>query len=293
MNKLENKILSELKNRGISPIKRIIGGHQGNSIFLCHDRNNGDLAVKFGNPEEIVENMSGYLTIENMNAREILPSPLYSLNIANHPVIVMQYLGLNFKESKDLHSIESYHLLIKNMDEIYDSTLKKDNGAGYSFLVDLKDNVFSLINEKIKSRLSDQERRTLDAVSISNEFPNSCFSVFDFTPDNVFIFNGKIKFVDPKSLARGIPIIDLAAFAGCARDVYCLEASREGYQLLKDYSTDSLADKLNISPKNAERLWYFGRGIQSLLGAVFRIDEDAVAADKFLHNSIKYFERAR
>ena len=141
--------------------------------------------------------------------------------------------------------------------------------------------------------LTEKDEEIIDNLSMPKHYSKNCLALFDFTPDNVFLRRGQVKFVDPKAIAMGIPILDLSAFAGCARDVYNLPESETGYGLIKSYCLNELASKLSLSLSEAEAVWNFGRGIQFILGAAFRADQDTQKTRTYLDRSLDYFRRLK
>jgi hypothetical protein len=201
----------------------------------------------------------------------------------------MDYLGDNFLEAnkKSNNPKKDYKTLCDILSKIYKKS--REHNDSLEFIKEMKDRMIRYyrdylipaghIKEKDLSFIKQYEIKTLNS-----EY--SCFAVFDFTPEDVYILDNKLKYPDPKHSLIGNPIIDLACFAGLARDVYVMKKSDYGYELLKDFALGEVSELLKIDKIKASKIFNFGRALQCSLSSRFRIkkpDKSKLFANKSLH----------
>jgi len=291
------EILKSLEEKySLTNRRPLLGGHQSNHLYAYSSPELGEVVVKFGNEDEMSENIRGYAEIRNIGMTQILPNPLKLDRIGDSTVLIMENLGQTFgqraRQEKDLPRL--YGKLLRGAEDIYTRTARDTTERGFEIPIYfnlLKELLDETAGQCLEGVISEDEKRFIQGIEIKNDFPKYCFSVFDFTPDNVFVNNGVFKFIDPKGIVRGVPVIDLAAFAGCARDANNLPGSQEGYRAIREFSRGYLRGLLELTEEKEDRLWNYGRGIQMLLGARFRM-EDTKTTGRFLDRAIKYFEKA-
>jgi len=97
-----------------------------------------------------------------------------------------------------------------------------------------------------------------------------------------------LRYADPLPNLLGIPVIDLACFAGVARDAYHLPGSRLGYMVLRKLALWEVPKIIGLGSEECARLFFFGRALQCSLSSRFRIEKDFLAAEKFYRKS-KFF----
>lgn len=109
-----------------------------------------------------------------------------------------------------------------------------------------------------------------------------CFSTFDFTPEDVFVAASTLKYVDPKPGQLGVPILDLACFAGVARDAHKLPGAEAGYDTLRAFALLEVADLLDIKRDQGELLFGLGRALQLGLSGFFRLESEPAVARRMI-----------
>ena len=284
-----NIVMTELSRRhGITCGPSLGLGNVVQTVFRAR-QGSQKLVVKIGvSPrakKEIAMNWTGYQNMRNIGAQKLLPEPLQRIHIKGTPVIVMGDCGKDFWHAvqRTKNPGRLYRYLISQMMPIYESTLCVPEKIYFKSLQNrllhqYQEHLKNLVDAKLVERLKKSSLNGFKPVSM-------CFASFDFTPEDVFVSRKQIKYADPLEDVIGIPIIDLACFAGVARDVYGLPGSKKGYRVLESAALNRLPLVLGLSKKEAKRLFVFGRALQSALSARFRITTDTVAAAKHVRQS--------
>ncbi|MCG2689987.1 hypothetical protein L6252_01775 [Candidatus Parcubacteria bacterium] len=196
--------------------------------------NNKNIVVKIGlgdsmATEEVRRNITGYKEMRRIGAESIMPRNIQIIQMLGLPVIIMEDLGVTFKEQ--VKSEEVPLLLFKNLAsglmDVYTKTLYSGSRS-VEFMQEMKDCLLRqysrhLLPAMLINQEALQKVRNIDLKQyVTDKF---CFGVWDFTPEDVFIKGPKLYYIDPPPKILGIPIVDIACFAGVARDVYNLPAS--------------------------------------------------------------------
>ena len=219
----------------------------------------------------------------------MLPQPLIFEEIEGVPLIIMEYVGVDFRNrvSEEQEPVKLYSSLVNLMDPLYTQSLTGNGQESRLFLEARKEKLIGY-SKLFGDVFSTDQLEMVEGVRIPENLNESCFAVFDFTPDNVFIKDGKIRYIDPKDEVLGNPILELAAFAGVSRDRYLLAGSVEGHEIIRDYALNELADKLKMESQDAELVWNLGRATQCLLSA--RFHSEPSGRKKFAVDSMEYME---
>jgi hypothetical protein len=262
-------------------------------------RGDEECVLKVGLTEESVaeiqKNIRGYELLRNQGLNFFIPK-VYASGIENDSIfILMEYCGDCFsgKIQQENSPEKLYEKLINDLLFVYSSTKTAVHKQSISL-----EQVQKVIVDQYKRYLSSpfdpgevilpQLASVLDMIKLGNCF--DCFASWDFTPQNVFIPNGQVKYVDPNDQVVGIPIIDLACFAGVIHDVELLPAKEIGYELLQN-SVLSVATILEIPENKAMQIFYLGRVLQSFLSSRFRIVSNPTKALWFFNQGVKYLEK--
>lgn len=286
------------KELGIVLTSRLFNGHKNALVFRAR-RGRDRLVIKIGlNPtaaKEIEENMLGYHEMFKLGIGGIAPPNLVMRRISSYPIIIMTDLGSTFNNAILKHSnpLGLFQILMRELQRIYEKTVTRGRrrGRSYHFLEEMvkclrRQYFVHLLPAKL---VTEKELELLEKLRIGDwEVGISCFGVWDFTPEDVFIKGEKLYYIDPPRRILGIPIIDIACFAGVAKDVYNLPSSDNGYKLLHSFAISNVANLLGLSETQAEKIFILGRSIQCSLSARFRINENSEIANSFARQSVKY-----
>jgi hypothetical protein len=281
-----------LRNENLIKIKQFSTGNSG-AIVLHTTRDSTPMVIKIAindrSAKELKDNKIGYSRIKQEQLEEVLPDILE----IREKYIIMSYLGNSFIEQIKTvaDKITMYSKLCENVFPLYIKSKKPAlSTLFFNSLDTILNRNYSLL---IANDFLPKESKEL-LFNSANEFSNlnlNCFSVFDFTPEDIYLTKTTIKYPDPNPIVRGIPIIDLACFAGVSRDVYILPESAKGYDILKKFSLTQVSELLNIKRNTAEAIFYYGRAIQSALSAKVRIQTDPTRSEKLAEKSIHYLNR--
>ncbi len=263
---------------GIECGEAFILGDVCKTVFRAK-RGSRKLVVKIGVGErpaaEVRKNREGYKALRAVGAGRLLPDPVIYLECGDVPVLVMEDCGPDFlhQVTEAVEPVVLYQRLVHQMHEVYRDTLCADSPC--VAVVRTRDLLVSqcrkylstMVDESLVNRIEQFDFGSFDGV-------RSCFSTFDFTPEDVFLTASGVKHADPLPEAIGIPVIDLACFAGVARDARALPGSVEGYEILKKYALECLPELLGLRTNDACRLFSLGRALQSAFSARFRLTKD-------------------
>lgn len=243
------------------------------------------LVVKLGIGErpaaEVRMNLEGSKAFRTIGAGRLLPDPFVYLELDGVPALIMEDCGPDFLHAVTNASepIALYRRLVNEVHGVYRDTLRADSPRAAiertrdRLVRQCRTHLPTVVDATLVDRVAQYEFGTFDGA-------RSCFSTFDFTPEDVFLTAAGMKHADPLPEVLGIPVIDLACFAGVARDAYALPGSAEGYEILKEYALQRLPELLGLSPQDARQLFSLGRALQSALSARFRLTVDAEHASE-------------
>ncbi len=253
------------------------------------------LVVKIGSSlraaQEVRMNCAGYEAMRKIGAGNLVPGLLEYLEFRGVPILVMEDCGPDFWHAVQVapDPVRLYTQLLWNMEPVYATTRRCGDGEAY--LNSLRDrlirqyetHLFSLVGVELVSELRRLPLRQLVPSTL-------CFSSFDFTPEDVFLTDKGVKFADPLPEVLGVPIVDLACFGGVARDAHHLPGSEEGYRQIQIFALGELPSLLELTERQAERLFAFGRALQCALSARFRLQSEPESADTLAKMSRSFLQ---
>jgi len=117
-----------------------------------------------------------------------------------------------------------------------------------------------------------------------------CFSSWDFVPENICLTALGLKYIDPRKDIIGIPIVDLACFAGLIR-LYDLPEATKGYQMFKEFALTRIPSILDIPEGLPPKIFFLGRVLQCFLSARFRITNKPEQARQIFSEGQAYLEK--
>ena len=288
------------RKHSLSVTEVFTAGHVCPAVYKAQDRYGKPVVVKVGNNtatiQEIAKNLEGYKMLKKIGLDCICPNIYFAEVRQESALIVMEYCG------KDLHSTLEislnpetvFHELVSQLKNVYKSSVRTESPVKSIQMV------LSKILEQYDMYLATVFDRSYQLQSVLDVLPSrinieafrlSCFSSWDFTPRNVFLTKNGLKYIDCNDNVMGIPIIDLACFAGVVKDIHSFPGSIDGYDFLANFAVDEIADMLEIDPVQSLRLFYLGRLLQLFLGARFRINTDPILAKKFYENAVEFLKK--
>ena len=262
---------------------------QGRSLVL-------KVAITKNSIAEIARNRKGYKKLEECGLKWFIPQILFTKVDENFAVMLMEYCGENFLNQirKAENPLGFYAYLIDELTKVY--TQSKQKGKEGEQMIS---SVIAMIKELYEGHISahlDKSRflaervaRIESCIDLSH-LDFCCFSSWDFTPENIFLTPNGLKYIDPHENVLGIPIIDMACFAGLIK-VYDLPQSKEGYSMLREFALTKILSILNIPEKLAYKLFFLGRVLQCFLSAKFRVNSNLNQARKIFLEGKMFLEK--
>lgn len=274
-------------------------GHSGCVVLKVKDEEQEDLVLKIStdkrSQDEVVTNLKGYHALEQAGLSELIPDYLMVGKKGDTIYLLTSFLGDDFESlSRKIDNPEIlYEDLITRMDRIYTKSTKRDNESNKS--IERATNLLrsNFRNHILPSGLIEEEQANaifrFEQSLLYSDI--SSFGVFDFTPEDIYLWGDTIKYPDPKENVRGNPLIDLACFAGVSRDVYQMPGSERGYELIHSYAVETLSQLVEVDGKTAEQTFNLGRSLQYSLSSRFRVGSDPQRAREYAQLSIDYIKR--
>lgn len=294
-------VLKSLKNeQGIALGEQLTLGNVCKSIYRG-EMSGEKVVIKIGitesEQEEIRRNILGYQEMKMIGAQAVIPQSLQRITVLDLPVIIMEDCGLDFWHAvQQSHNPASlYERLAQELLSLYNATKSSAEKAVVSLesirerLVRQYDQCLfhSFLHDGTDELLVDRFRRE----DLGKYLPkHSCFASFDFTPEDVFVSSSGLRYADPLPNLLGIPVIDLACFAGVARDAYHLPGSKFGYVVLRKLALQEVPRIIGLGFEECSHLFFLGKALQCSLSSRFRIEKDFLMAEKFYCKS-KFFLR--
>ena len=291
-------VLTALEARGFENLKPISGGNVATSLYRGCAADTGELVViKIGLTEtdgrEVAANMEGYKRIQTMGGGSLLPDRLEFLELDDVPLIVMSDCGQDFRQAVGLLPAprEAYVSLVTSMEDVYRRTAVSSSAR--SSLERMRSGIgLVLAGEVFAGLIESRDIEALQAYDLGRVTPHrSCFADFNFTPENVFLAGGRVRYIDPTADVVGIPIIDLACFSGVAT-AYGLAGHAEGAKTLEWAATQGmLPDLLGLTGDQARRLFVFGRVLQTAYSAHYRLKPYPEQGRQLVEQCVSFLRR--
>lgn len=265
-------------------------GHKCKTVFRANKLGQS-LVVKIGltseAKREVLMNQEGYRGIREIGADKYLPHPCIIAKFRGVPILIMENCGENFFEMIKRANVPgtAYDNLAGELMCLYRATSRSD---WHEKIIENLLLIGTELEKQFRRHLSFFEpfatsehlfesiKRRFSLISVSS----GCFACWDFTPEDIFLAPDGLKIIDPPGIVFGLPIVDLACFAGVARDVYGLPGAEHGYRRLYKLSRE-VGAMLGISSADSKMLFNLGRALQCSLSSRFQIAKDPARAKKF------------
>lgn len=251
---------------------------QGRSLVL-------KIAITENSIAEIKMNEIGYQKLRDYGLDWFIPEVSIIEVNERFAVMLMEYCGEDFltQARKVKDPLRFYSRLLDELVKVYTQSKRKSD-EGKQMVTSIIELILEQYEKYIYIHLD--EGRTLESrlgalrssVNI-NKIEFCCFSSWDFVPENIFLTPIGLKYIDPHEDVIGIPVIDIACFAGLMR-LYGLPEADKGYAMFQEFALTKIPSILNISEKSACKLFLLGKVLQSFLSARFRINSNLIQAQK-------------
>ena len=231
---------------------------------------------------DIKDNILGYKKISEAGGSEIVPTKLKEFGVNSNIALVMVDLGLCFKHtSKD---ISDYQVMGNSFLKIVKKTVVGDKEKNYirPSMLEVKKYISNYLAQM--TTLGSNLTENINSWNPDLDFDFASLMLLDFTPDNVFIRNGQIYFIDPwKQVSYlGHPAVSLGQFSTLAHDVYNLPFSKEGKVFLHELAIKEVSKILKCSESVSENAFCMGAILQYTLSAYVRRESDKTRANELL-----------
>lgn len=275
-------------------------GNVCKSVFRVQDANGNALVVKIGGNHdgiaEIQKNMTGYNKLISMGLDSFIPR-IHTCEInAEFALLIMEDCGQDvltqIKKSQKPSAL--FDQVLERIEPIYRLS-KRPGNDGRTMILDVLKNIKELYNDHLRKKFDpighlQENINSLAHVFDELSFPFCCFSNWDFTPDDVYLTASGIKYSDPHEQVTGIPIIDLACFAGVAV-AHGLPGSDSAYLRIEAFAKHRVARILEIDENTAQKLFLLGRILQCFLSARFRSDDFPEQSKKLFAEATIHLEK--
>ena len=280
----------------LTVIQQIKSGHRCKHVYRVLDSSRQPLILKVADDtegtEEIRNNIRGYEKLNSIGLQFFIPIVVDFVSTDELSYILMQDCGddlvTRLQDGRIGRSI--YGQITDGMIRVYEKSLRtgKDASLHVGFEVraiqSLHQDFFlqisgSLIGDRIIKKISERAT-TLD-------MPSFCFASWDFMPGNIFITKKGIKFVDPKPMVTGMPILDLACLGGVLKDVHHFPDAAYGMLHFRRFALETLARLLSVSKVDAFCLYLLGRLLQNFLSLREACVRDDIRGKQFFAHKVE------
>ncbi|EET89909.1 MAG: hypothetical protein UNLARM2_0353 [Candidatus Micrarchaeum acidiphilum ARMAN-2] len=276
----QNRILEHLAKKfslyDFEPLA--IQGHTTTKLYLCR-KGKQQMVAKIGvdkeSMNEVSNNVNGYAMISREGGRALVPDRLMVLKEKQFSALVMPYLGKNITQcARDNPAV--LDTFFDKLQSLAEKTLVKNTDEQYAGIVEIASQIkkwYGVLeqNSVIDTRYRDLLTR-LKPEDIASR--NSTIMVLDSTPDNFFVHNDSIKFIDPwpQSTYRGTMLPCIGIFTALLADVYQIPMAAQA-QHLNDL-VGKVAKLLDLGEDKTRRQLALGRALQFSLSSFVRINTD-------------------
>ncbi|MFA5154983.1 MAG: hypothetical protein WC453_00965 [Patescibacteria group bacterium] len=221
--------------------------------------------------QDIEANLIGYSSIQSLGGEHILPLGLRELTLENWKALVMADLGKSLRQTNG--GIPAAKILWRNFQNLIIATRQKALvSANDSFL--FISEVLSII-EKFGGQ---DEFGLLDLIKqadLSDDYGQSALMLLDFTPDNLFLNDGRLSFIDPwkQTTYLGHPAISIGQFLTLAK-IYSLADNEKIADFLRSACLTELPAILGCSISSINKAIRLGVTLQLVLSAYVRQKSD-------------------
>lgn len=215
---------------------RIQGGETGCLIYRAQYQGN-DVVIKIANPStpasinEIDSNLQSYDSLDKKGLSNLNPQIYFKGEEEGSPFIVMEDLGETVDKrilSGELDYGGVTKILIENLDNLYETGLRKDPKKSTRWVESIVKNIQKYVDRNVELGIINKNCfNLLEDSSVVNKLStqNVTFATGDLTPDNVFIKDGSLKMIDykgvlPENDVEGINIVDLMMWGYVSKDSY-------------------------------------------------------------------------
>lgn len=298
MRTLVEKLCQEYR---LTIVQQLTAGNICDAVYRVRDESGTSLVLKVGESEltvrEIAMNLVGYQNLRNLGLPHFIPKVVDYRVDKDSAFILLEDCGPDFLTLSRItqQPLLLYQNLAEKMLEIYRRSHRQ--GEDGQIMVDIVSRKIVEQYDLYLSHLNSSESLRPRLVKLSYftrelGIGTYCFSSWDFTPEDIYLTNGQVKYGDPHEQVTGIPIIDLACFGGVVRDAYQLPGSMEGYDILRNVAKLEVAPLLGVSEEVGYSIFLLGRVLQCFLSSRFRLKTEPIRAVQLFEQAKMYLTQA-
>lgn len=206
-------------------------GHRGAQILRFNRTVDGlPIVLKLapltdsGALEDINDNIFGYQEIVKLGGRSIIPSEIKEISFSDGRALLMSDLGQSMK--LDNYGLEGARLLWRKFIAVIIKTLKRSDIQ----IGEPSESITEVVKHLNRFSQSGTEEliSLLEKSQLSADGQKVALMPLDFTPDNLFINQGSIYFIDPwrQGTYLGNPAVSIGQFITLTKLYKMLEADK-------------------------------------------------------------------
>jgi hypothetical protein len=219
--------------------------------------------------KELEENIFAYEKIKEVGGEQVLPPNLEQVEIPGNQTLIMKDLGKTFCKAD-----------IEKGD--YEKLWSSFEGLVSGTSLDTKSLDATLYSKEILSHIQrfvpDEIEMMEKIMRFANALPvegKAAIMLLDFTPDNVFLKDGKVFFIDPwkQETYLGHPAVSIGQFTTLV-ELYKLKDGESNSRILIEKCLERLPVLLGCSKESVEFALKLGSTLQLVLSAHVRQESD-------------------
>lgn len=265
-------------------IGTLSSGHMGSYIYKFQRlRDKTDLVIKQAPAsnllatEDIEANIFAYEKIKEIGGNQIIPPELRQIEIQESQTLVMKDLGKTFRESNITE--EEYKKLWNNFEDLISKTssdIKSLDAKLYS------QEIISHIQRFAPNETEMLEKIRHSANALGGE-GKAAIMLLDFTPDNIFLVDEKMFFIDPwkQETYLGHPAVSIGQFTTLVQ-LYKLKDAEQNSKILMEKCFARLPDLLGCNKDSIEFALKLGSTLQLVLSAYVRQESDPARSKELI-----------
>lgn len=295
-----NIVVDTCKRHGLTITRELSLGNICDSVYMTVDANGRQLVLKVGTTDDAIAevrmNKKGYENMDRCNLTFFRPEIVAYEDESTYAMMLMEYCGEDFftQVKKVDDPVSQYSKLISGMEDVYRKSLQKGR-KGKKMIIAVINKAKEQYENYIYMHLdpSRSEAEKIDRIDYCIDISilkYYCFSNWDFTPEDVYLTPDGVRYSDPHEDILGIPIVDMACFAGVAM-AYNLPGAVDGYKIMKEFAINKISFMIGVDKRSASKLFSLGRLLQCLLSARFRIKTDLLKAKVIFAEGKSYLDK--
>lgn len=254
-------------------------GHMGAQIirFERGEPKNG-LVVKFaqkGNAiatEEIEANLYGYNQMKMLGGSELVPPDLREVSTEDGRAIVMRDLVTSMRAADG--GLTMCTLLWRHFRDALGKTVVMrgdwNSGGLPRFVAEVCTHIERFSHAGVPALLEEMGK-----ADWTGEWGMPALMLLDFTPDNLFVSEAALSFIDPwkQGTYLGHPAVSIGQFS-CLMRLYHMKDSKEASRMLEEHCLAEMPSILGCEVSAVSRAFNLGQTLQLVLSSYVRRESE-------------------